>query len=137
MKKSCTYCGRIHDSKYICEPKKAYQIKRWNSSKDSESAKFRSSYAWTNKSKHIRQLDNHMCLCCLNELQGTVKKYNTQHLQVHHIIPVEEDYSLRLEDNNLITVCERHHELCENGKISRSQQQSLITKRIKDCALVF
>lgn len=138
MLKSCTYCGKIHDSKFICEKKKIMQKKRWESSKDSTASAFRRTVAWTKKSKRIRTLDNHLCLCCLAELKGTIRRYNTQDLQVHHIVPVEEDYELRLVEDNLITVCEKHHEMCESGTIGRSIQEELVKKyRKREDELVY
>lgn len=137
MLKSCAYCGRIHDSKFVCEQKKEKQRKRWGNNKDSAAAIFRKTQVWTNKSKRVRKLDNHLCLCCIEELPGTIRKYNTQHLQVHHIVPVEEDYELRLDEGNLITACEKHHEMCESGTISRKKQKELVKKyRRKECALI-
>ena len=66
-----------------------------------------------------------MCLCCKAGLKGTVDRYNTKDLSVHHIIPVEEDYSKRMDGNNLITVCSMHHEMCEAGIIDRETQHTL------------
>lgn len=73
-----------------------------------------------------------MCLCCLAELPGTLKKYNTEDLAVHHIIPIEEDYAQRMDGANLITVCRRHHEMCEAGVISRETQQDLVIKSMRE-----
>lgn len=46
-------------------------------------------------------------------------------LSVHHIIPLEilldDDYEKAFDLNNLITLCERHHEAAEAGKISREE----------------
>ena len=72
-----------------------------------------------------------MCVCCNAQLVGTINRYNTQNLSVHHIVPIEEDYNRRLDDDNLITVCDVHHELCEAGEIKRDQQRELI-KRVDD-----
>ena len=36
---------------------------------------------------------------------------------MHHIVPVKVDYDLRLENENLITLCERHHQMAEAGEI--------------------
>ena len=40
-------------------------------------------------------------------------------VEVHHIVPVEEDYSLRLDNDNLISLCREHHEEAEKGRIDR------------------
>lgn len=125
MLKSCKYCGRIHDSKVICAQKKQAQEKRWQNRKDTDAARFRRTGAWTNKSIQIRERDRYMCLCCKALMPGTIMQYNTKDLSVHHITPVEEDFDMRLEEMNLITVCEVHHEMCEKGKIKREQQRDL------------
>jgi hypothetical protein len=40
---------------------------------------------------------------------------------VHHIIPIAEDDSKRLDNDFLITLCEFHHEAAEAGKIPRAE----------------
>lgn len=73
-----------------------------------------------------------MCVCCAHNLEGTIETLNTEGLSVHHIIPIEEDYDLRLDDENLITVCEVHHEMCEAGKIDRDVQRQLVKEYLDD-----
>lgn len=126
MLKSCRYCGRIHDSKYECSQKKKAKEHRWNQRKDSQALKFRKTSRWTNKSLRIRQRDKDMCLCCKALLPGTKRQFNTENLSVHHIEPIEENYDLRLDDDNLITVCDVHHEMCEAGIITREEQKRLV-----------
>ena len=126
MLKSCKYCGRIHDSKLICKQKKEAEERRWTNRKQSNASMFRRSNAWTNKSIDIRKRDNYMCACCKAELKGMIIRYNTHNLSVHHIIPINEDYNKRLDDDNLITVCDIHHEMCEAGEITREQQIELV-----------
>lgn len=126
MLRSCQYCGRIHESKEMCPPKREAQARRWNRKNDKQVLEFRRTHLWTRKSKRIRERDNYMCVCCLNNLEGTTKEINTENLSVHHIIPIAEDYNKRLDDDNLITVCDIHHEMCEAGKIDRKTQRKLI-----------
>lgn len=73
-----------------------------------------------------------MCLCCKAQLVGTTKQYNTINLSVHHIVPIEENYNLRLNDENLITVCDVHHEMCEAGEIPRAIQSRLAQESINE-----
>jgi 5-methylcytosine-specific restriction endonuclease McrA len=126
MLKSCKYCGRIHEEKMECRQKKEAQEKRWNARKKTGAAVFRKSSAWTAKSRQVRQRDCYMCLCCKENMVGTDRQYNSRELSVHHITPIEEDYSMRLEEENLITVCAVHHEMCEAGEISRDMQRQLV-----------
>lgn len=111
MLKSCSYCGRIHGTKEIC-PKKPIRRKY-----ETGQNKFRSKNIWTKKSKRIRERDGFLCQICIRKLFKTVKQYNYENLEVHHIVPVKADYDLRLEDSNLITLCERHHQMAESGEI--------------------
>ena len=132
MLKSCKYCGRIHDTKYVCEQKDIAEKKRMSNRKATNALRFRRTTAWTNKSIDIRTRDKYMCLCCKAQLPGTVKQYNTSNLSVHHIVPIEEDYDLRQEDSNLITVCDVHHEMCEAEQISRDTQRYLVDESMRD-----
>ena len=124
MLSSCKYCGRVHDKKIICPPKKKALEKRW-ASKNPTLQKFRKSNKWTEKSRRIRERDKYLCLCCLAGIKGTVRQINGTDLSVHHITPLEEDYDQRLDDGNLITVCRMHHEMCERGEITRQRQREL------------
>lgn len=64
-------------------------------------------------------------------MPNTLKKFNTEDLSVHHIVPIEEDYSQRLDGSNLITVCGIHHEMCETGIISRDVQKHLVEESMR------
>lgn len=104
MLTSCQYCGKIHEKKYICDKKRKAQEERWKKKRETKAFRFRKSYEWTQKSREIRERDHYMCLCCQAGLEKTYKKFNTEELDVHHIIPIEEDFNLRLSDDNLITM---------------------------------
>lgn len=112
--RSCSRCGHIHDSKYLCKPK-------LDSMKSKTKAQaFRSSYAWLKKQQSIRERDFNLCRICLLNKYDTKTIYNTSNLSVHHIIPIRKDYEKRLDDDNLITLCRHHHDLAEVGKIPTS-----------------
>lgn len=113
MLKSCPYCGKIHDRKFVC-PKKPVTVRKKYST---DNSKFRSKSAWTKKSKAIRKRDGFMCQVCARGLYDPEKIYQTDNLEVHHIVPIKSDYNLRLDDENLITLCEKHHEMAEAGLI--------------------
>lgn len=110
MLKSCTYCGRIHDKKYICPQKKEALKKRQVKKKQGVSDFFHSSAKWTRKSKAIRERDHHLCQACLHGIDGAGIRYTHDGLEVHHIVPISEDYDLRLDDDNLITLCRKRPE---------------------------
>ena len=109
MKRSCPYCGRVHDSRLNCgaRPRRKKQA--------GEREQFRSSAAWTRKSMEIRERDLFFCRACLAE---GVLQWET--LSVHHIVPLAEDFDRRLDDGNLITLCERHHKQADRGATGRA-----------------
>lgn len=84
---------------------------------------------WTEKSKYIKQRNNHLCQICILDKHNTYYRYIYKDLEVHHIIPLEEDYNKRLDSDNLITICRYHHELAEKGEISREALQEIIADK--------
>ena len=123
MLKSCSYCGRIHDSKYICsaKPKKNRAI--------TEADKFRWTSIWQRKREEIKKRDLYLCQICIRELYNTITKYNTEELSVHHNIPISVEYNKRLDNSNLLTVCDYHHNMCDRGEISRNEVQRIIDEQ--------
>lgn len=131
MLRSCKYCGKIHDVAERCAGKKAADEKRWASKKDTPTNRFRHKQVWRDKSLDIRWRDQYLCLCCRAKLPGTLVQYQTENLSVHHITPLVEDFDGRLDDANLITVCDVHHEMCERGDISRDTQRELVRESME------
>lgn len=120
--KSCKYCGKVHDSKYECSsrPKKDYH-------KNNEVFnKFRSSAQWVNKRNEIRQRDMHLCQVCLLNLHGTIKQHTSVGIQVHHIVSLAKDWNKRLDNDNLICLCYRHHDMADKGKISKKELFNIV-----------
>lgn len=123
MLKSCQYCGRIHNSGYICP------YKPIRKSKITEADKFRWTSLWQKKREEIKQRDLYLCQICIRNLYKTIVQYNTQELEVHHNVPINEDYDKRLDNDNLLTVCHYHHERCESGEIPRDEVQKIIKEQ--------
>lgn len=117
MLKTCSVCGKIHDFNKMCIRK--------TTQKNTKATKFRKTYKWTEKSKYIKQRDNHLCQVCLLDKYNTSYRYTYKDLEVHHIVPIEEDYNKRLDSDNLITLCRYHHEMAEKGDISREELQKI------------
>lgn len=114
--KACSRCGRIHDHNHKCYANSKNYYKH-----DPEIRKFRNSRAWRKKAEEIKERDKYLCQVCLKK-----NIINTRDLSVHHITPASESQVLRLENSNLITVCEKCHKLCEVGKIPRVEQQAIV-----------
>lgn len=119
MLKSCKYCGRMHDVKSKC-PKKPQEKKE-----NTEIIKFRGSSAWKKKRNVIRERDV-FCLVCLYSEKLTKDKYSTKNLSVHHIESLEEAFEKRLDEDNLILLCTKHHKEAEAGQIKKSFLKALI-----------
>ena len=130
MLRSCPYCGRIHDVTMICpqketalEKRKAYR--NGHRGKDTPEDRFRHTNRWKVIRESVYHRDRGLCLCCLAELEGTEIKYNTERLAAHHIVPLREDYNQKDALDNLLLVCQTHHDMCEDGTIPRSTQKLL------------
>lgn len=124
MLKSCKYCGRIHDTKYDCGMKPKRKCKKYN-----DTDIFRGSIEWKLKRKEIRERDKQLCQVCIRKLYGTINQYTYNNLSVHHAIPLSEDENKKLDNDNLLTVCDYHHELAESGEIPREVILSIIAEQ--------
>ena len=122
MLKTCSKCGIVPEE-HIC-PYKRHRKKE----KDSKADKFRKTKLWTKKSLEIRQRDKNLCIVCINNLYNTIFQYNYDKLEVHHITPINEDYNKRLDNDNLITLCNYHHKMAECGDIPKEELYELIKK---------
>jgi 5-methylcytosine-specific restriction endonuclease McrA len=120
---TCSRCGIVRRG-HIC-PHKTYRKRERNSKAD----KFRSGNLWTAKSIEIRTRDRYLCRVCEANLYNTIRQYNSEGLEVHHIIPLAEDYNKRLDNDNLITLCNYHHKLAEDGHIPRDILQEMVREK--------
>lgn len=119
MLKACRYCGGIHSKNTVCSKKPVHN-------RESKEDHFRNTTAWRKKREEIKMRDRYLCQACLNNLMGTTKRLTTDSLSVHHIRPLKTNFELRLDDDNLITLCSFHHELAEKNAISASELLRLI-----------
>ena len=118
--KTCSKCG------IVTEDHKCPHRKTRSKARDSQADKFRKTKAWIDKSKEIRTRDRYLCKVCINNLYNTINTYNYDKLEVHHIVPIHEDYDKRLDNDNLITLCNYHHRLAEHGEITKEDLYRLI-----------
>ncbi|MCP8969713.1 HNH endonuclease [Ectobacillus ponti] len=123
MLRSCSYCGRIHDSKYQC-PQKPKRFKERD-----EVHRFRTLQVWIKKRNYIRQRDTHLCQVCTRQLYDTHTQYTYDDIQVHHIVPLREDWERRLDEDNLLCLCRPHHEAAEAGGIPRAVLFAIATEQ--------
>ena len=120
MLKTCRWCGIVSED-HICPYRKPRRAKE-----NTKANTFRKTNKWTNKSKEIRERDKYLCRVCINDLYNTINQYNYKKLEVHHIVPIEEDYNKRLDNNNLITLCSYHHKMADSGEIPREELIDMI-----------
>lgn len=84
--------------------------------------KFRNTQAWREKRRGIVNRDKALCQLCINGLYTLPNtRILNQKVQVHHIIPINENYDLRLDSNNLICLCTYHHSMAEHGGVTRKE----------------
>ena len=116
MFKACSRCGKVHDTKYKCR----VGVKKY-SYKESV---LRNTHDWHKKSEQIRADSRYLCAIC--EDKGI---FNTNNLEVHHIIKLKDNPELLLEDSNLICLCRTHHKQADRGNFSVEYLQELVQKR--------
>jgi len=81
------------------------------------------------KSKWIRERDKYLCQVCLLELYNTQNKYNFNNIEVHHIVPLIENWNKSLDDTNLISLCAYHHKMADSGQIPRDELIGIVRQR--------
>ena len=113
MYKTCSRCGIVPEN-HIC-PYRTYRKKE----RDTQANRFRSSKAWTNKSKEIKEKSKYLCEVCIENKYHTINQFNFNKLETHHIEPLCENYTRRLDNFNLVVLCNYHHKLAENNIIPR------------------
>lgn len=70
-----------------------------------DKVKFRSSSIWKRKRAEILKRDHKQCKICGGK----------SHLQVHHIYSLDTHPMLKLENSNLITLCDSCHHKAHNN----------------------
>ena len=123
---TCRYCGIVPRG-HQCKHKTSRQ-----KSGDRQSDRFRKTKAWTDKSIEIRQKSKYLCAVCMEGTHHTMNWLNYKNLEVHHIYSLAEDYSKRLDNGNLICLCQFHHKMAEQGEISREELLELVKRRDAD-----
>ena len=120
MKYTCKYCGGIHEEGYKCprKPKRQYKPRP-----DTDRGNFRVSSEWLRVRAEVLERDGYRCRIC--EEEHTPRRYNRR-LSVHHIVPLAEDWTRRSDPDNLITLCDRHHDDAERGRYSRTYLKKLV-----------
>lgn len=121
---SCSRCSNIHERGKGC--------KKPSNNREKEKtyvSRFRGLKVWKNKALEIKKRDKFLCQICLLEKYHTTLKYNFQNLEVHHIWSIARKWDYRLSDWNLITLCQIHHKMAENGTIPMNELLEIAQKQ--------
>lgn len=87
------------------------QYNKFRETYDKEYVSFYHSKSWKAKRKQALRRDNYLCQRCLNEFEIiTISE------EVHHIISTKEDWSKKLELDNLISLCTSCHQQIESKR---------------------
>ena len=117
MYKSCSICGKIHDTRVRCKARKiTYQ--------NTDERQLRNKYCWEKKSKEIRERSNYLCEVCRDQ-----NIFTYDNLEVHHIEKLRDRKDLLLENNNLICLCTEHHKQADKGQIDKQYLSRLAMER--------
>lgn len=119
MYKSCSKCGQIHPYNHKC-----YKGESGVRRKNTNANKFRVTKEWRYKAEEIKKDSKYLCSICLEH-----NIYNYNRLEVHHIEPIEQNYDRRLDNYNLICLCNEHHRLAEESNIDREYLFKLAEER--------
>lgn len=117
--KACPRCGRIHPAGYRCNVGRMPRVH-----KDMEEHRLRSTQAWTDKSREVRDKAHGLCEVCRD--RGI---YNYRGVEVHHIVKLRDNPSGLLDNLNLVCLCQLHHKQADRGQIDPSYLRELAAKR--------
>lgn len=121
MFKSCSRCGKIHDTKYICSHNKPkYDNNKYKSRED----QLRNTSAWQKKAIEIKEASNYLCAVC-----RSYGVYTYDGLEVHHIVKLRHAPDKFLDNNNLVCLCKLHHMQADRGTISKEYLENLAKQR--------
>jgi 5-methylcytosine-specific restriction protein A len=84
----------------------------------------------------VRKRDRGLCQVCIRNLYNTQQQYTFDTIEVHHIVPLHEDITRGLDDDNLLTLCKYHHYMADAGDIPRDVQHD-IAKQQEDINKLF
>jgi 5-methylcytosine-specific restriction endonuclease McrA len=86
--------------------------------------KLRSTYAWTQKAKQIKEDANNLCEVC--RAKGI---YTYNDLEVHHITKLRDNPDGLLDDGNLVCLCTTHHKQADDGLLDADMLRKLAQLR--------
>lgn len=91
-----------------------------NTKRDDKCSKFYKSKEWLMTRTSVLFRDNNMCRVCWSR-DKKIKVGDT----AHHIITLRDDWSLRVDKNNLITVCPSCHKIIHDFYKSKNKNNMI------------
>ena len=135
LKKLCSKCGKVIDYKKSrcleCESKyqqqKKMDYKYYNDNlRDKKTQVFYNSIEWKQIKKTVHIRDKGLCTMCLSENKISYAEV------VHHIEPLKENYNKRINPDNLICLCNKHHAHVHAVYDSNKLNKTNLQKRLLD-----
>lgn len=120
--KRCSRCGKRIEAGTICQCLKDRHKEYDKYSRDRRSKQYYNSREWEAAREHVLQLDEGIDVYAYMT-QGIVIRADT----VHHIVPLKEDWSLRSNEDNLISLNHDTHSMIEQQyrKNKKEMQEEL------------
>ena len=108
LTKLCARCGAVIPigQRYCtaCQAKSQNNARQYDRRiRDKRSAAFYKSAEWMRIRDFCLHRDGYMCQECRKK--GVV----TAATEVHHIVPLRHDWSMRADASNLVSLCHKHH----------------------------
>lgn len=128
IKKADKYCNKCKSKQSEKNSARNKQYDRYY--RDTRAKAFYNSSAWKRLVSIIRIRNNGLCALCYHE---GIKSKGTM---IHHIVPIKDDWSKRLDTANCIILCpECHgkvHSAYDRSKENRENMQRLLRDIISD-----
>lgn len=120
----CSICKKKIPKGTICECNKQrykdYDKRVRHQEENKIYVRFYNSTAWDKMTKHINRKYHSLCLMCLIKYEEVIVAD-----VIHHIEPIRNDYSKRLEEDNLISLCHSCHNNIDHINYSKELKEEL------------
>lgn len=130
--KRCSCCGKRIPAGSKCECIRKRYKKYRESRTDKKENSFYASKEWRVKVAKIKDLVKGIDLYSYYEL-GITEEGRT----VHHIVELKEDWSKRLDDENLILLTDSNHRKIHNMMMKSEEDKRKIQKRLREIVKKF
>ncbi|AFC28384.1 electron transporter [Paenibacillus mucilaginosus 3016] len=100
-------CSELTAGNY-CQTHQQQTVRLYDKARDPKLVSFYKSSSWLSTRQAVLSRDNHLCQHCLQEQRLTPA------VMVHHIQEVRKDWEVRLDLDNLISLCDACHNKVHN-----------------------